>query len=352
MPAVHQFAVALAPGDAVSNHVLALRALFREWGYRSGVYAVEVKREVADVEPYRRLFRAVRPDDLLILHVSTGHEAFEPISRINARRVVIYHNITPPEFFDGLNPHAALQARLGRRQLRHLAAHVDLAIGVSEFNRRELEAAGYARTAVVPLLVDWRSYDVAPDPSIVRRSPSGPPALLFVGRIAPQKRQDDLIRVLAYFRRCINPEARLSLVGSYRDQPRYYEALRALARALDVDRAVAFTGEVSVSALVAYYRSADCFLSLSEHEGFGVPLLEAMRFGVPVVAHAAAAIGETADGAAILLHGRDLAEAAETCAVVIEQPELRNGLVAAGSRRVAEFARDRVAARTREVLGL
>jgi glycosyltransferase involved in cell wall biosynthesis len=178
------------------------------------------------------------------------------------------------------------------------------------------------------------------------------PRLLFVGRIAPQKRQDDLIRALAYYRRCVDPQARLLLVGGYSDQPKYYESLRALAAALDVADAVTFTGAVSLAALVAYYRTASCFLSLSQHEGFGVPLLEAMHFGLPVVADPAGAIAETVDGAGILLSGRDIAEAAEACAVLIEREDLRRQLAAAGRRRVAEFATDRVAARTREVLGL
>ena len=176
--------------------------------------------------------------------------------------------------------------------------------------------------------------------------------LLFVGRLSPNKRQDDLIRMLAYYRACIEPHARLLLVGSYHDQRQFQARLTALARELGLANAVTFTGAVPFSHLVAYYASASVFISLSEHEGFCVPLLEAMHFRLPVIAYDAAAVGETAGDAAILLRRKDLAEAAEACALAIESGELRRSLIAAGERRVAEFASERVAQRTREVLGL
>jgi glycosyltransferase involved in cell wall biosynthesis len=176
--------------------------------------------------------------------------------------------------------------------------------------------------------------------------------ILFVGRISPNKRQDDLIRMLAYYRACIDPEAHLYLVGGYRDQPQYHARLAALRDALDLGSAVVLTGPVSIAALVAYYRRASVFCSLSEHEGFGVPLLEAMHLGLPVVAYDAAAVGETLDGGGIKLPRKDLAEAAETCALVVERDDLRKRLVATGRRRARDFATEAVAQRTKEALGL
>ena len=351
MTAVHQFHPVLAPGDAMSNHVFALRERIRGWGHPSEAYAVEVKSGVEAV-PYRRLFRTARPEDTLILHFSIGNETFTQLAKIDARKILVYHNVTPPEFFAGINAHAASFARLGRRQLAELVPHIGLAIGVSEYNRRELEAAGYAHTATIPILIDWRNYDVEPDPGVLAAWADGRPKLLFVGRVSPNKRQDELIRLLAYYRRCIDADAQLLLVGSFRDQPQYHRRLRALARSLDLERAVTFSGPVSLAQLVAYYRVASVFLSLSEHEGFGVPLLEAMRFDLPVVALDAAAVGETVGAAGVLLRSRDLAAAAEACALVIERPELRAGLVAAGRARLLDFDPDAVAERTRAALGL
>jgi glycosyltransferase involved in cell wall biosynthesis len=281
-----------------------------------------------------------------------GHEVFDQLAKLKARRVLFFHNVTPSEFFVGINPHAAAHARLGARQLAHLVPAIDLAVGVSEFNRRALEEAGYAKTATVPILIDWKRYDIDADPDARALVAGVHSKLLFVGRISPNKRQDELIRMLAYYRRCIDPEALLVLVGSHRDQPQYYARLRALSQSLGLDGAVRFTGSVSMPQLIAYYKSASAFISLSEHEGIGVPILESMYLGVPVVALDAAAVGETMGGAGVLLPKKDLAEAAEACALLNDDLGWRATLVDAGHARVTAFDPDTVAARTKDVLGL
>jgi glycosyltransferase involved in cell wall biosynthesis len=351
--AIHHFHPTIVPADAISNHVVALHELARRDGHDSRVYAIESKREIdGGVLPYRRLFRAVQPSDTLILHYSMGNEVFDQLAKLPARKVLVYHNVTPPEFFRGINPHAALHAQLGRTQLASLAAPMELGVGVSDYNRRELEAAGFARTVVVPLLIDWKAYDVTPDPAVLAQWSSIGTKLLFVGRISPHKRQDDLIRLIAYHRACIDPEAQLLLVGSYRDQPQYHARLRALAEELGVAPAVTFAGSVSLAALVAYYRTASAFVSLSEHEGFGVPLLEAMRLDLPVIAYDAGAVAETLGDAGLRVKTRELPEIAELAGLVSERPELRASLAAAGRRRVADFSTERVEKKSREVLGL
>ena len=356
MTRVHQFHPVLAPGDAISDHVFALRDRIRGWGHEALAYAIEAKPGVErEVVSYRRLFRDVRPEDTLILHYSMGSEVFDQLVKLSCRRVLVYHNVTPPEFFTGINAHAAAGARLGRRRLADLAPRIDLAIGVSDYNTRELVAAGFAPAATVPILIDWSRFAVPPDQTVLNAW-SGPDSagtkLLFVGRIAPNKRQDELIRMLAYYRTCIDPAAQLLLVGAFRDQPQYSQRLHALVRALGLEAGVTFTGPVSLAELVAYYRCASVFVSLSEHEGFGLPLLEAMQHRLPVVALDRAAVGETVAGAGVLLREKDLAAAAEACGLVVERDELRASLVAAGLRRVADFAAEPVAERTRAALGL
>lgn len=350
--AVHQFHPVLTPGDAMSDHVFALRARLREWGYESHVYAIEAKAGVDGVLSYRRLFRAVKPTDMLILHFSIGHEVFDQLARLRARTVLVYHNVTPPEFFTGLNDHAAIHARLGLRQLARLAPRIELAVGVSAFNSHDLGELGFTNVTTVPILIDWSRYQTPPDESVLASMSSRRARILFVGRVSPNKRQDELIRMLAYYRACIDPEAQMYLVGSYRDQPQYHARCVALRDALDLGSAVFFTGPVSMPALMAYYRRASVFCSLSEHEGFGVPLLEAMHLGVPVVAYDAAAVGETLGGGGLTLPRKDLAEAAEACALVAEREDLRRRLVAAGQRRARDFDTEVVARRTKEALGL
>ncbi|HKW77513.1 MAG TPA: glycosyltransferase family 4 protein [Candidatus Limnocylindria bacterium] len=353
MTAVHQFHPTLSPGDAMSDHVFALRRRLREWGYDSDAYAVDLKPGVdGEARSYRELFRTVKAGDTLVLHFSMGHEVFDQLAKLPARRVLVFHNVTPPEFFVGINPHAAAHARMGRRQLAALAPKIDVAIGVSEFNRRELEAAGYERTATVPILIDWPRYDTEPDREVRALFAGVHTKLLFVGRVSPNKRQDQLVRMLAYYRRCLDPQAMLILVGGYRDQPQYYTRLRDLIETLGLSTAVRFAGPVSLEQLVAYYRAASVFVSLSEHEGFGVPLLESMHLGTPVVALDAAAVGETLGGAGLLLPEKDLAQAAEACALVNEDLGWRQQLIDAGHQRVKAFDPDAIAARTKDAFGL
>src|SRR3989454_7472201 len=330
---VHQFHPTLAPGDAMSNHVFALRKKIRHWGYESFAYAVEAKPGVADVRSYRRLFRDVKTEDLLIVHFSMGSEVVDQLIKIPSRRVLVYHNITPPEFFSGINPHAAAFARLGLRQLSRIAPAFELGIGVSEFNRRALVKAGYGETPRVPILLDWEHFALPPNDAVLARWKGLRTVLLFVGRISPNKSQHDLVRMLAYYRHCIDPEAQLILVGAYRDQPQFHARVVALIERLGLGGAVHFAGTVDDASLLACYRAATAFVSLSEHEGFGVPLLEAMRFRLPVVAYDAAAVGETVGNAGVLLRERDLAETAEAAAMVSEPSDLREALVAAGERR-------------------
>ncbi|MDQ2951478.1 MAG: glycosyltransferase [Chloroflexota bacterium] len=353
MSAVHQFHPVLAPGDAMSDHVFALRARLRSWGYASEAYAIEAKPGLeTETRSYRELFRSMTAADTLIMHFSMGNEVFDQLTKLPGRKVLVFHNVTPPEFFVGINPHAAAAARLGLRQLAELAPRIDLAIGVSEYDRRALDAAGYERTRTVPILIDWTRFDVEPDHAVRGLLHGLRSKLLFVGRIAPHKRQDDLVRMLAYYRRCIDPDALLVLVGSHRDQPQYFARLQELAKTLHLDGAVRFTGAISLPELVAYYREATSFVSLSEHEGFGVPLLEAMYLGAPVVAYDAAAVGETVGHAGVLFETKDLAEIAEACAVVGEDIGWRQQLIDAGRRRAADFDTEKVAARTRDVLDL
>src|SRR5437588_6757191 len=336
----------------MSNHVFALRKKIRHWGYDSFAYAVEAKPGVADVRSYRRLFREVNPDDLLIVHFSMGSEVVDQLVKIPARRVLVYHNITPPEFFSGINPHAAAFSRLGLRQLSRIAPAFELGIGVSEFNRRALVEAGYEETTRVPILLDWEHFAVPPNEAVLARWKGLRTVLLFVGRISPNKRQDDLVRMLAYYRRCIDPEAQLVLVGAFRDQPPFHARVVALIERLGLGGAVWFAGSVDDASLLACYRAETAFVSLSEHDGFAVPLLEAMRFRLPVVAYDAGAVAETLGDAGLRVKTRELPEIAELIGIVAERSELRASLAAAGRKRLADFSTATVEERSKAVLGL
>jgi glycosyltransferase involved in cell wall biosynthesis len=251
------------------------------------------------------------------------------------RLVAIYHNITPAEFFLGFQPHLAGLCYHGRRELAAFAPRTALGLGDSEFNRRELQAAGYRRTEVLPIVLDLERYRQPASPVVRGLYSDGRKNLLFVGRIIPNKKIEDLLRVFAIYQRYLEPRSRLLLVGESRGFERYQRRLRERAAALRLDNVV-FAGHVDDDDLRAYYSVADVFLCLSEHEGFCVPLVEAMNFGVPVVAFDAGAVAETLRGGGVLLKEKQPEVVAELVHRVLTDAALRSAVMGTQERALAE----------------
>jgi glycosyltransferase involved in cell wall biosynthesis len=229
--------------------------------------------------------------------------------------------------------------RLGREELGSLVPHADLGLADSEFNRRELEALGFRRTGVLPIYLDFRRYREPPNPVLRRVLDDGATNLLFVGRLAPNKRPDDLIRLASYWKRFISPDVRLVLVGKHSRRRAYFDALQALAYEEGFTPSeVAFLGHVDHDELLAAYAAADVLVSMSEHEGFGVPLVESMLMRVPVLAYAATAVPFTLGGAGVQFAERRLAELAETAHALATDRALRAAVLAGQDRRLAAFA--------------
>jgi glycosyltransferase involved in cell wall biosynthesis len=336
MTAVHQLVPNFDDGDAIGNHIRALRRLLRGWGYASEVYAQYIHESLArDARFFTRYRDVSDPRNVVLFHFSIGSEVTSFFAGLPDRKVLVYHNITPAEYFIGVNARVADRCRRGRWELQRLAAVTDLALGVSEFNRRELEAAGFRRTGVLPILLDWASYQHPPVRALQRGYGEGT-TLLYVGRIAPNKRIDDLIRAYYFYRR-LDPGSRLLVVGSAVDTEGYLAGLQKLAAELGVLDGVVFTGQVPQAELCTYYRLASVYLSMSEHEGFGVPLLEAMHFGVPIVAHAAAGVPGTLGGAGLLVNAKDFPVVAELIHRVVTEPVLRDAVVAGQRERLEAF---------------
>jgi glycosyltransferase involved in cell wall biosynthesis len=277
------------------------------------------------------------PETVCLFHFAIGSGAGRLILGAPDRLVVRYHNITPPEFFAGFLPHLARQCHQGRRELRAFAPRAELALGVSEFNRRELAAAGFARTGVLPMPLDLDRWAARPRAAAVRRLyGDGRTNLLFVGRIIPNKAIEDLLRLFAVYQRSIDPASRLLLVGDHWGYEPYLLRLEELARALALEDVV-FTGQVEDDELRAYYAVASAYVSMSEHEGFGVPLLEAMAFGLPVVAYDGGAVAETLGGAGVLLADKQPEVAAELVHRLVGDPALRGAVLAGQARRLEEL---------------
>jgi glycosyltransferase involved in cell wall biosynthesis len=349
MRPVHQLVPNFGLGDAIGNDVRALRKLLRSWGHPSDVYAQYIHPELArETRFYTRYRQVSSAEGVLLFHFSIGSEVTSFFAGLPDRKVLVYHNITPPEYFVGVNARVADRCRRGRWELARLAAVTDLALGVSEFNRQELEALGFRRTGVLPILVDWSTYDCEPARPI-RDAHGGETDLLFVGRVAPNKRVEDLIKTYYFYRR-LDPRSRLLVVGSAVDTEGYLLGCQKLAAELGVLDGVVFAGVVSQAELVTYYQGASVYLSLSEHEGFCVPLLEAMHFDVPVVAYGAAGVPGTLGGAGLLVADKDFPVLAELIHRVVADPALRAAVVAGQRERLRAFDAATIGAQLRRHL--
>jgi L-malate glycosyltransferase len=267
-------------------------------------------------------------------------------------RVLQYHNVTPAHFFAPYDPGIFRIAALGRQELATLAGATDLALGDSDYNRRELAELGFRRTGVLPIAVDTgRLLDAPPHPAIEEILRDGLTNFLFVGRIAPNKRIEDIIRLAEQFKRYIDAQYRFVFVGRTDAVPRYYAAVRALiARYQMLPERFLFPGVVSDWELAAYYRTASVYISMSEHEGFCVPLVEAMAADVPVLAFASTAVPETLGGAGVLFGSKDMEYAAELLGQLAFDPDVRAHVIEGQRRRLRDFAEDRLRARLAQVV--
>jgi glycosyltransferase involved in cell wall biosynthesis len=347
LTAVHQFLPVFTAGDAIGNHVLRIRDTLRAAGYESEIFADDI------LPPMRKHARSFldfkapaggpsgKGSVHLLYHLSTGSRMASWLAEQTAPLAVDYHNITPPEFFDRWQPQAAVVQREARAEMRRLASSTRYGLADSAYNARELTEEGYPDTAVVPILVDFSDYDASPDSATLtrlrRRAESGGAHWLFVGRVAAQKCQHDIIAAFATYRRLFDPRSRLSIVGG-RTLLVYARALERLAVELEVADAVDFTDNLTFPQLLAHYRSADVFVALSEHEGFCVPLVEAMHFGVPTVAFASTAVPETVGDASLLLADKDPLTVAVAVGRVLTDDVVRKALIEAGHRRVEHFS--------------
>jgi len=325
---IHQVLATLGYGDAIGHEVLGIQRVLQGAGYRSEIFV-----ETADyrLEPrtrdYRELIDVSRPDNLLLHHFSLGSKASRTAFALPDRMVLIYHNITPPEYFVGVHRTLARQCFRGRRELKAYAGRSDLALGDSEFNRRDLEALGFPRTAVLPVVPDFSHLERRPNWLVARELDDDWTNVLFVGRMIANKKIDDVIRFFHAYQRFFNPRSRLVLVGAQSGFERYVAALHQLAAALGA-RHVHFIGHVSDEELVAFYDVADVFLCASEHEGFCVPIVEAFYKQVPVIAYAATAVPATMDGAGVLFDDKDPMHVAALIDAVVSNASLQEAIVA------------------------
>lgn len=328
-PRVHQIMATLGYGDAIGNEALGIQRALRAAGHDSEIIVETADPRLEDrTVDYRDMIDELAPDDLLIHHFSLGSRASRTAFALPSRMMLVYHNITPPQYFLGVHDQLVRQCYHGRRELLPYRSRCDLAVGDSEFNRRELEALGFPRTAVLPVVPDFTHLAVPRDGRILAAYDDEWTNILFVGRLIPNKRPDNVIRFFHAYQTFYRRKARLILAGSYGGFETYLAQLHALVAALGV-RDVHILGQVSNEELTALYDVADLFLCASEHEGFCVPLMEAFHKRVPVVAYAATAVPATMDGGGVLYDTSDPRRVAAIMDAVLSSEAREDQILAA-----------------------
>ena len=333
---------ALSYGDAIGNEALRIQEILRGEGFDSDIFAESLHPEMAGrarkLWDYRSLSRP--SGQLLILHFSIGAGVSAFAYHLPDPILLIYHNITPARWFATFHRHLAGLCYHGRRELQAFVPRTRLALGDSEFNRAELDAVGFHPTGVLPLLLDPARLDVPPSEVVLEQFDDDKTNFLFVGRVIPNKCFHDLIKVFAFYQKYIDSNSRLLLVGEWVGFEKYHEALVRMVDELAL-RDVVFTGHVEDDDLAAYYEVADLFLCLSEHEGYCVPLVEAFRFGVPVMAVDAGAVPETMGGAGVLIREKRIDEIALMAHAIVTDEALARSIVERQDRVLEEIdARD------------
>jgi glycosyltransferase involved in cell wall biosynthesis len=338
--AVHQVVPWLERHDAIGDEVRAIQQLLRDRGHVSDVFTLHSGPDTAGT--LADLCASPLPDAVLY-HFATASPATIALARARLPLILLHHNVTPAAYFRGIDRAHHDRCRLAASEVTLLRGRTLLALADSDFTRRQLESDGFAPTGVLPLVLDpspYRDHRPGKLAAEIRAEPG--PVFLVVGRVAPNKRIEEAIRLLHLYRRGVDDTARLWIIGDDQRLPRYRAALDGLLANLG-ETGVRFTGKVSTQDLLDAYSAARVLLCMSDHEGFGVPLLEAMLIGLPVLAMEHGAVGETLGPAGVRLTARDLPLAAELLHMLATDEELRRRQVALGRRRAAELSPERAA---------
>lgn len=357
---IDQVIPTLASRDAIGGHTMQLRDLLRSRGYQSDIYFGNASADrLDDGLPMDRIGARPASGRVLLYHLSIGSPVSDTFRQRPERKFVDYHNITPADLLEPWVPYVGDEVRRGRAQLRELASVTDFALADSHFNELELVDAGYGSTTTSSLLIDLDGFGGEPDPVLAHRLESqraaGGADLLFVGKVSPHKGQVDLVKALAAYRRLYDPKARLHIVGGAISDD-YQRAVERFAAELGLSEAVEFAGSVTHEELIAYYAGCDAFVCLSNHEGFCVPLLEAMFHRLPIVTWSCSAVPETVGQAGLILDDKSPARVAAAIDRVVSDATLRRLLADAAADRVAWFslprAQDRFMAALEGAIGV
>jgi len=338
---IHQFLTSFAYGDAIGNEAVQIQTALQKRGYRSEIFSLFYHPRYADrIHNYLEYDRYSSPENIAIFHFSIGSPVTRKFLQVPDKKAIIYHNITPYHFFVDFHRGLAKDCYKGRIELKSIRDKVDLALGDSAYNERELKEAGFKRTGVLPLVMDFAKFDAPPRPALKAVFGDGKTNILFVGRIIPHKKVEDVIKIFHLYQRYFNANSRLMIVGEGRGFERYLISLNRLIGELRVPN-VFFSGHVPDDELVSYYHLADLYLHMSEHEGFCAPVPESFYLKKPVIAYDAGAVRETMQGGGILVTRKSHLKIAGLIDRILTRPELKEQILEKQSRVVKGYFQDR-----------
>lgn len=338
---IHQITPGFTYGDAISNQVILVRDYLKQVGYKSNIYVQSrdpnLKKAAAFFQP-----GCIAKNAGLIYHRSIGSDLTPHAVAHQGPKCLMYHNITPAELIEPFDPALAERLERGRSELRELAQHFPLSVGDSFFNSQELAAYGFKNPGILPICVDPNKWNIEPDLELMAQLQDGRSNLLFVGRLSPNKRQHELIEAFYHYL-TMDVHARLILVGRYSVEEPYHKHIMNTINRLGLQKQVLVSGRVGEDQMQSYYRCAHLFWSMSEHEGFGVPLIESMWFGIPVLAYKQAAVPETLGRARIMFTQKDdLISVAALAKLLVKDRALRGKVVAAQDERRMDFIPEKI----------
>lgn len=337
-PRVIQLVSSLNFGDAVGNDVIAFKNALKEQGIVTEIFANNIHKRIAPgTARFFKELPALKENDIVIYHFASECPMAEAVKKLPCKKILRYHNITPPAFFHGYDADAEKATKNGLKQVKELAPYIDFGLPVSEFNKHDLEEMGYkCPMEVLSILIQFEDYAQKPSEKIIKKYKDGITNILFVGRMAPNKKVEDVISAFHYYKTHYDETARLFLVGSFSEENKYYQMLVKHIAKLGV-KDVIFPGHISFDEILGYYSVADVFLCMSEHEGFCVPLVEAMYFKVPIVAYSSTAIPDTLSGSGVVVDEKDYAVIGSTINKLINDSEFRNKIINEQNNRLKAF---------------
>jgi len=331
---IHQFVPTLIPRDAVGNEVISIQSLLQKFGYDSDILVGNIHPEMIHLCKNYNSIKDKFDADIIIYHHATGTKLLDSILDSKSKIVLIYHNITPSKYFEGINQDAAESSRFGRMQLDKLKNKTSLTFTHSEFSADELRKLGFTSVSVIPYLCDFSHLGKIND-RIIKKHESFA-NILFVGRITPHKKIENIIKVFAYYHKCINSKSNLFIIGNYIGMEKYFKWLQYLVKKARLSN-VYFENKLNDEELRSFYQLADVFLCMSEHEGFCVPLVESMKFGVPIIAYNSTAIPDTLDNSGILVNDETPEEIGEIIDLIVNDKNLREKIIQKQYQRLKFF---------------